>query len=65
MQGITNKHTKKYFLEEIVITSKPCSTIKTFTKKDFVKHLYWLPITSEHFTALELKSFRLQNEKIF
>ena len=34
---------------------------KFSSKKEFSKHFYWLPITSELFPALKFKLFHLSN----
>ena len=44
MQGITNKHTNIF--GAILHDSSPVSS-QILTIKEFVKHFYWLPITSE------------------
>ena len=58
MQGVANKHINIF--GAILHDSSPAKS-QIFTIKEFVKDFYWLPITSEHFSTLELKSFYFQN----
>ena len=44
------------------LSSSPAVS-QIFTKKEFVKLFFWLPIISELFPAFELESFHFQNEK--